>query len=192
MAERVVRLVEGHPAVAGVRLVGSRAEGRANARSDWDFRVDARDFDALAESLPPVLAPLEPLVQQWDRLSPTRCWMAIVPGPVKIDLIFPDVPHALEPPWELRAETIAALDAHFWDWMLWLAAKHERGSEALIAAELEKLFVHLLEPLHAMQRPSSIAEAVAAYRSARANAERDLGVSVSARSGGRGRGSTAD
>ena len=28
------------------------------------------------------------------------CWMVMLPGPVKVDLIVADVPHEHEPPWE--------------------------------------------------------------------------------------------
>jgi predicted nucleotidyltransferase len=64
-----------------VELTGSRAEGRATERSDWDFCIDTDDFDALASDLPQLLAPLAPLAQQWDRLATHRCWMLILPGP---------------------------------------------------------------------------------------------------------------
>jgi hypothetical protein len=167
--------------VRRIELVGSRAEGRAMPWSDWDFGVEANDFDALAGALPELLAPLEPLAQQWDRLSPEQCWMLIVPGPKKVDLIFRDEPHVLEGPWDVREDTLAGIDDHFWDWMLWLRGKEAAGKAELVAGELEKLFVHLLEPLGAARVPSSIAEAVEAYREGRDRAEARLGVSVSRR-----------
>ena len=162
-----------------VRLVGSRAEGRANERSDWDFRVGASDFSAVADALPRLLEPLEPLAQQWDRLSPERCWMLMLHGPVKVDLIFPEEPHAVEPPWVVGPGTIDGIDAHFWDWMLWLSSKDAAGKREVVAAELEKLFGHLLAPLEVDHPPSSISQAVTAYREGRARAERRLGVAVS-------------
>lgn len=161
-----------------IELGGSRAEGRATEWSDWDFLVVARDLDAIAQALPGLLAPLEPLVQQWDRLSREWCWMLILRGPVKIDLIFPEEPHEDEPPWEPRADTLGAIDDHFWDWMLWLKGKEAAGKQELVAAELEKLFVHLLGPLGAESRPASIAEAVGAYRAARDRAEQRFGVAL--------------
>src|SRR5438874_1691048 len=78
LAERIIATVAPHAAVRTIHLVGSRAEGRATEFSDWDFRVDARDFNAAARALPQLLAPLEPLAQQWDRLSPESCWMLIL------------------------------------------------------------------------------------------------------------------
>lgn len=158
--------------------MGSRAEGRATEHSDWDFRVETVDFDAVAEALPRLLAPLDPLVEQWDPLGPEYCWMLILRGPAKVDLIFPDEPHDLEPPWQPSAGTLEALDGHFWDWVLWLRSKEARRDEARVSAELDKLFRHLLAPLGVAEPPSSIVEAVASYREARGDAERRFGVIV--------------
>jgi hypothetical protein len=166
------------PHVERIELVGSRAEGRATQWSDWDFGVRARDFAALAQALPGLLAPLDPLVQQWDRLSETWCWMLILRGPVKVDLIFDD-PHVKEPPWEPGPDTLAGIDDHFWDWMLWLRSKEARGEDEYVAEELEKLHGHLLGPLGVEASPSSIAEAVRSYQEARDRVERQFGVTVS-------------
>ncbi|MDQ3778851.1 MAG: hypothetical protein M3310_08340, partial [Actinomycetota bacterium] len=159
-------------------LVGSRAEGRASDLSDWDFVVHANDFAVVAEALPDLLAPLHPLAQQWDRLSREYCWMLILPGPVKVDLIFPDEPHTHEPPWEPSRENLDAIEAHFWDWMLWLRGKEAGGKADLVQSELDKLFDHLLSPLGAAHRPSSIVEAIAVYRGARRRAAQRLGADV--------------
>lgn len=159
--------------------MGSRAQGRATELSDWDFRIDASDFSAVAEALPHLLAPLEPLAQQWDRLSLHRCWMLMLRGPVKVDLIFPDETHALEPPWRVSADTLQGIDKHFWDWILWLDSKEAAGKETVVATELDKLFEHLLEPLGTGRRVPSIPEAVAAYRDGRERAEHALGTTVS-------------
>jgi hypothetical protein len=175
---QVVSAVGGHPAVRTIDLAGSRADGRATAFSDWDFLVATDDFPALARDLPRLCAPLAPLAAQWDPLSPHQCWMLMLPGPIKVDLIFPDEPHELEPPWEPTGENLADVDRHFWDWVLWLRSKQESRKHELVAAELEKLFEHLLAPLWATARPESVAEAVAVYREARAAAERRLGVDV--------------
>jgi predicted nucleotidyltransferase len=176
--EAVVAAVSPHPAVRRIELIGSRAEGRETPSSDWDFGVWTSDFTALSEALPRLLAPLEPLAQLWDPLSTEQCWMLILTGPVKIDLIFPDEPHAKEEPWRVGADTLAAIDEHFWDWMLWLRGKVARDKRELVAGELEKLFVHLLGPLGAERAPSSIAEAVASYRAGRDRAERRFGAVV--------------
>src|SRR5437868_2686850 len=178
LSGRVIAAVAPHPAVRDIRHVGSRAEGRAVDLSDWDFLVETNDFAAIARALPQQLAPLEPVAQQWDRLSREYCWMLIVPGPAKIDLIFADQAHTDEGPWEPSGENLNAIDAHFWDWMLWLKAKDASGKLDRVDAELDKLFGHLLAPLGVEHRPSSIAEAVAGYRVARERAELRFGVSV--------------
>jgi predicted nucleotidyltransferase len=167
LADRVTALVARHPEVRGIELAGSRATGHARPDSDWDFLVEARDFGAVAAALPELLAPLEPLAQQWDRLSDEQCWMLILRGPVKVDLIFPEEPHVHEPPWAPSTENLDAIDAHLWDWLLWLRSKERSGKDELVPAELEKLFVHLLRPLGAECVPSSVADAVELYRPAR-------------------------
>jgi hypothetical protein len=163
--------VRRHPAVSGIRLVGSRAEGRANEHSDWDFRLETSNFPAVARDLPDLLEPLAPIAQQWDRLSTHASWMLMLSGPVKIDLSFADEPHELEPPWPPTADNLPAIDRHFWDWLLWLASKNTAGKHDLVSAELQKLFEHLLEPLGVEQRPSSLRKAIDAYRIARKKAE---------------------
>jgi hypothetical protein len=178
LAEQIISSVAAHPSIRSIRLVGSRAEGSATEFSDWDFRVDALDFAAAAEALPELAAPLQPLVQQWDRLSSAWCWMLIVPGLAKVDLISPHEPHTTEPPWEPTAENLDGIDAHFWDWMLWLRGKEARGKAELIASELEKLFDHRLVPLGVVRRPSSIREAISLYREARDRAEQRCGIAV--------------
>jgi predicted nucleotidyltransferase len=181
LAQRIIAAVEVHPGIRSIRLVGSRATGTARPESDWDFRVEADDFASVATALPGLLAPLEPLVQQWDRLSDTQCWMLIVRGPEKVDLIFPDELHEHESPWEPSADNLDALDAHFWDWTLWLRGKEASGKRELVAAELQKLFDHLLHPLKVDRVPSSISEAISLYRAARDRMERRLGRVVSRR-----------
>jgi hypothetical protein len=99
--------------------------------------------------------------------------------PVKVDLIFPEEPHTKEGPWDPGPDTLAGVDDHFWDWMLWLHAKEAAGKDELVATELQKLFGHLLAPLGVEAAPASIAGAVASYRSARDRAEKRFGLTVS-------------
>lgn len=178
LAERIIAVVSAHPAVRDIRLVGSRADGRVTERSDWDFRVEASDFHAVADALPQLCAPLEPLAQQWDRLSGEYCWMLMLRGPVKVDLIFVDELHTDEPPWKPSRDNLAAIDAHFWDWMLWLKAKEAAGKAELVVTHLERAFDHVLAPLGAERAPSSIQQAVAFYLEGRGRAERRFGQRV--------------
>jgi len=107
--------------------------------------------------------------------------MLMLPGPVKVDLVFPDEAHEPEPPWVPTADNLAAIDRHFWDWTLWLISKEAAGKTDRVAAELRRLFDHLLAPLGAEQAPASIADAIDVYRAVRAQAEARFAVRVSRR-----------
>lgn len=173
----VPALLHGSPAIRSVSLVGSRQRGDATIWSDWDFKVRADDFAAVAQVLPTLIAPLEPLAAQWDRLSDEQCYMLIVDGPQKIDLIF-DEPHVHQPPHAVSATTLTTIDAHFWDWALWLTSKVGVGRLDLLATELAKMTDHLLGPLGIVATPGSLTDAVDAYLSARTNHEERFGAKV--------------
>jgi Nucleotidyltransferase domain len=175
LAEAVPRLLRAVPGVVRTALCGSRERGDAGPLSDWDFVVETDDFAATAAVLPTALDPLDPLAAQWDRLSRTACFMLIVPGPEKVDLIFEDVPHGAEPPWTVTSTTLGAVDAHFWDWTLWLASKVDAAE--VVDTELGKMHEHLLGPLEADQ-PTSLGHAVHLYLQAAARWEERLGVTV--------------
>src|SRR6188508_945519 len=107
LASLVPALLQSSSAAAIVELCGSRASGTAGRYSDWDFRVATHDFAVFASELPGLVQGLDPLVEQWDRLSDEACFMLIVRGPAKVDLIFPDVPHDHEPPWVVDSSTLS-------------------------------------------------------------------------------------
>src|SRR4029453_12753442 len=178
LGARVTRILLRHPAVRRVELAGSRAEGRATAWSDWDFRVETTDFGAVSDALPALFAPLAPLAQQWDRFGTYRCWMLVVSGPAKVELLFPDQPQTPEPPWIPSADNLDAIDGQFWDWVLWAAGKEKAGRNELVDFELRMLFDHLLAPLGVEGLPSSATGARDAYREARARMESRFGVHV--------------
>lgn len=178
LSVRAISCVGRHPAVGAVRLVGSRGEGRATERSDWDFVVETDDFAAVAGVLPRLCRLLDPLAQQWDRLSDHYCYMLMLPGPVKVDLVFTNKPHEHEPPWIPSRDNLEKIDAHFWDWMLWLRSKDRPSNESFVDQELVKLHDHLLGPLGVERKPASIHEAVVLYRVAREEAERRFDITV--------------
>jgi hypothetical protein len=170
-----------HPHVRDVELVGSRANGSSTPLSDWDFVVATDRLDAVAGELPSMVAGLEPLAQQWDRISEYPCFMLMLSGPVKVDLIFPGEPYESLPPWTVTAETLDGIDRHFWDWILWLASKREKGQDELVHRELAKMSEHLLRPLGVDRVPGSIEMALESYRFARDEREREFGMEVSRR-----------
>jgi hypothetical protein len=177
LGDQAIEAVERHPSVRRVRLVGSRAAGTATVFSDWDFAVETDDFHAVSRDIGTLLAPLNPLAQQWDRLSETWCWMVMMRGPIKLDFIFSE-PHNEEPPWHPEPNNLAAIDAHFWDWALWLLSKQVKGQRELVANELHKMFKHILHPIGVEVSPANLDAAIASYLVARARFERDLAVMV--------------
>jgi hypothetical protein len=183
VAERVREALRRDPNVTGVAVVGSRATGTANPLSDWDLRIEADDLDVLTAALPSLVGPLEPLAAQWDRLSVRVVYMLVLPGAIKVDLFPGDRSQPLAGPWEPGAGNLAAIDAHFWDWILWLGSKALGGRDDVIDEELEKLAHHLLGPLGADGVPSSIADAVDRYLHLRTAREEATGVPVDRRLG---------
>jgi hypothetical protein len=167
-----------HPAVRELRLVGSRAEGRAHRLSDWDFAVETDDFDLVARDLPALVATLRPLAEQWDRYSSYPCYMLILRGPVKVDLLFLGEPWESPGTWNPTAETLEALDRHFWDWILWLEQKRRGHRDEVLAKGLGQMHELLLEPMGVARGPVSVPDAVDAYVDARSELERRFGVSV--------------
>jgi predicted nucleotidyltransferase len=180
--EAVRAAVASHPGVVDVTLVGSRARGDATKYSDWDFKVHPVEFHAVAPDLHERIADLAPLAVLWDRLSDERCLMVIVEGPKKIDLIF-DEPNRHQPAWLVSPDTLPAIDAHFWDWTLWLCSKRFAGKDEVVAAQLQRQFDHLLAPLGQAVVPASLEASVSAYEGLRAAREAELGVTVPRRLG---------
>jgi hypothetical protein len=181
LAVRIPAALLPHSQIHQVRLIGSRAAGSPVPLSDWDFDVETHDFPVVAADLPDLVSGLEPLAQQWDRLSTHQCYMLMLTGPAKIDLLFLDRPHQPKPPWQASAETLPGIDRHFWDWALWLAAKQQAGKDELVRGELNTMARHLLVPLGVPDVPESLEAAVASYRAARDRLESQFNVAVSRR-----------
>jgi hypothetical protein len=175
---RINGLLESHPLVVGLDLVGSRGRGDATALSDWDFQIRTTASAALARDLPSIVAPLGPLAAQWDRLAVRAVYMLVLPGPVKVDLFPGDRRHEIEPPWKPTAANLADVDAHFWDWMLWLGSKVLAGKTGVVVEELKKLHHNLLGPMGVGSRPATVSDAVAEYRLARDRLERTWEITV--------------
>jgi hypothetical protein len=118
------------------------------------------------------------VVTQWDRFSRTWCYMLILPGPAKVDLLLGH-PHQPAGPLQVNASTLAGIDGHFWDWVLWLRSKLAAGRHDVLASELGKLHEYLLCPMGVTSAPASLGEAVTAYLPTRETWERRLGLHVS-------------
>jgi hypothetical protein len=160
----ILALIGSHWAVANVELVGSRARGTATVLSDWDFLIEPIDVERLVQDLPACVQALEPLAGQWDRLSKRAVYMLILPGAIKVDLFPGDRPHVIEPPWHPGPDNLSDIDAHFWDWTLWLGGKLLARRISLVRNELRKLHDYVLGPLGATTPPASLHEAVQQYQ----------------------------
>lgn len=169
--------LERNDAVASVVLGGSRARGTATALSDWDLYLEGDTQEMMAE-IPALVASLEPLAAFWEPLSENAGYMIVMHGPVKIDLFPIGGRREIQPPWVPSAETIGAIDAHFWDWTLWLGGKSLRDERQLVADELAKMQWFLLGPLGVTPAPASLHEAVISYRQARDRASEALGADI--------------
>ncbi|WP_242908846.1 hypothetical protein [Actinomadura terrae] len=167
IADDIEGSVLAHPAVRRIELVGSRARGTATELSDWDYHVTADDFGRVASDLPALVAPWHPLAAQWDPLGDVASYLLIFPGPIKIDLLFADVPRSSNPPWRVGPDTLAAMDAHFWDWSLWLVSKRRHGMKDRVRGELLRMSLHILEPLGVHSVPPTLEDAAAHYIRAR-------------------------
>ena len=180
---RVTEVLAPSPRVVRVDLVGSRARGEETALSDWDFRIDTTNGAALARELPTLVEPLEPLAAQWDRLTERATYMLMLPGAVKVDLFPGDELRAIQPPWEPTPSNLVAIDAHFWDWALWLGGKVLAEKSGVVTEELGKLHRNLLGPLGVPSPPATVEQAVAEYRGARDRLELRWEMSVPRRMG---------
>ena len=85
-----IGLIGGHPAVKSVEFAGSRSRGTHEQLSDWDFAVETSDFEALAQDLPALVAPLGPLGQQWEPMGHFPVYQVFLRGPTKIEYLFLD------------------------------------------------------------------------------------------------------
>ncbi|HZM83517.1 MAG TPA: hypothetical protein VFC19_47990 [Candidatus Limnocylindrales bacterium] len=153
--------------VRSVDLVGSRANGTATALSDWDYHVSSPGPATVSLRLPDLTRPLRPLSALWDPLARHPVYMLIVPaGPhvAKVDLLL-DLPErrpSAQPP-KVSAATLPGIDAHFWDWNLWLGSKRLRGTDPVVRTELAKMWDYLLKPLGGSTAPTTQREAIIEY-----------------------------
>ena len=76
------------------------------------------------------------------------------------------------------AETLEAIDRHFWDWIVRLEQKRRGGRENVLAKSLRDMFELMLSPMGARVRPRSVPDAVDSYLAARDELVHKFGVSV--------------
>ena len=171
-------LLAGHPAVKTVEFAGSRSRGTHDELSDWDFAVETSDFDALAPDMPALVAPLDPLGQQWEPMGHFPVYQVLLRGPTKIEYLFLDHSQDPAPPLEPGRDTLAAINNHFWDWIWWLATKASIGRSDLVAEHMPQLHAQLLRPMGIAAVPATIEAAIEAFLARRNALESELGISV--------------
>ena len=132
----------------------------------------------MTAEIPALVASLGPLAAFWEPLSEEAGYMVVMDGPTKVDVFPLGARRHIQPPWRLDADSLPAIDAHFWDWTLWLGGKSLRAEWGLVADELAKMHRFLLAPLGVAATPESLDEAVASYLRARRETAGSLGVVV--------------
>jgi hypothetical protein len=173
-----IGVLAGHPAVTSVEFAGSRSRGTHEELSDWDFAVETSDFDALARDLPALVAPLDPLGQQWEPMGDFPVYQVFLRGPTKIEYLFLDRAQDPLPPLEPSGDTLLAIDTHFWDWIWWLTTKASIGRSDLVAEHLPQLYTQLLRPMGINAVPVSIESAVEVFVARRNALEGEFGITV--------------
>jgi hypothetical protein len=172
------RLVTAHPAVTGAEFAGSRSRGEHHELSDWDVAVQTTDFAAVARDMPALVAPLEPIGQQWEPMGHFPVYQVMLRGPTKLEYLFLDESQQAMPAPEPGPDTLGAIDTHFWDWIWWLISKDAAGRGDLVAEHMPQLHAHLLRPLGIADEPDGIDAAIAAFVARRDALEREYGISV--------------
>jgi hypothetical protein len=174
----VPRLLAQHAHIQAASLTGSRAAATAHDFSDWDFAVETDDFDAVSKDLPTLVGPLRPIAQQWDRYADHACYMLMLAGAVKVDLIFPDQHREWASAWQPSGDTLEAIDRHFWDWIVYLEQKRTGCHHPQVAILLQDMHTLMLKPMGVAEPPTWISEAVESYTTARHHLEQHHGVTV--------------
>lgn len=179
LARTATELVSKHSAVRHVELAGSRSRGTHAELSDWDFAVTTSDFAAVARDLPALIAPLDPLGQQWEPLGHFPVYQVLLPGPTKVEYLFLDHSQQAMPALKPGPATLDVINTHFWDWIWWIATKASIGRNDLVAEHLPQLFGRLLRPIGVTEPPADIGAAIDAFVGRRDELERDYGITVS-------------
>lgn len=154
IAEQIAAALTAHPSVTAVRTGTGAAP---------EFAVEVDDFTAVAGDLATLVREHAPLAAQWDRLGVHEAYIVVLPGPVRAVFHFPGVPRGPARPWRIGPDTLAAVDAHFWDWSLRVIGARRMGNTDRVRGELFELSRHLLVPLGIDMVPSSLAEAADRY-----------------------------
>jgi hypothetical protein len=137
-----------------------------------------RRTSAVAYDLPTLVAPLDPLGEQWEPIGHFPVYQVLLRGPTKVEYLF--LGHSQEPmpPVEPSSDTLVAINTHFWDWIWWLTTKASIGRSDLVAEHMPQLYTQLLRPMGISAVPATIESAVEAFVARRNALEQEFGISV--------------
>jgi hypothetical protein len=102
--------------------------------------VQTLDFAAVARDLPTLVAPLEPLAEQWEPMGHFPVYQVLLRGTTKVEYLFLEHSQDAMPPVNPSKETLVAINTHFWDWIWWLATKATVGRHDLVAGAFDPLW----------------------------------------------------
>src|SRR5690242_10672399 len=114
--------------------------------SDCDFAVDTDDFEAVARDLRRLVEPLRPLSEQWDPYAGHPCYMLMLPGAIKVDLLLLDQVREPAAPSRPSPATLRAVDRRFGDWMVWLEHRRAGSREDGLSPLLQDMQRLMVEP----------------------------------------------
>jgi hypothetical protein len=178
LVDVAIPAVARHPSVIGAELAGSRSRGTHEELADWDFAVRTSDFEAVARALPTLVEPLEPLGAQWEPLGHFPVYALMLRGPTVVEYLFLEHSQQAKTPVEPSEETLPTIDAHFWAWIWWLAAKANIGRDDLLNQHWPRLYRHMLRPMGASTVPDSIDAAIRSFLTCRGELEREHGAEL--------------
>jgi hypothetical protein len=178
LVQQAIAAVACHPLVSAVELAGSRSRGTQEELSDWDFAVRTADFEAVARDLPRLVESLAPLSAHWEPLGGFPVYALMLPGPTVVEYLFLEHSQQQRTPAQPSAQTLAAIDAHFWAWIWWLASKAHGGRADVLTQHWPEMYRHLLQPMGAKTRPNRIDAAISSFVDCRDQLEHEYGIRV--------------
>ena len=178
LAAAGIALVAKHPAVLRVEFAGSRSRGTHDELSDWDFAVTTSDFGAVARDLSGMVAPLDPLAEQWEPLGHFPVYQVLLSGPTKVEYLFLEQSQDAKPPVNPSKTTLAQINTHFWDWIWWIATKAAAGRDDPVSEHMPQLYRHLLQPVGVATVPGDVDAAIRVFVARRDALEREYGISI--------------
>jgi hypothetical protein len=99
-------------------------------------------------------------------------------GPTKVEYLFLEQLQDAKPPVNPSKTPRPAINAHFWDWIWWIASKTAAGRHDLVLEHLPRLFRHLLQPMGVATVARHFAAAIRAFVTRRDAPEREYGISI--------------